>query len=995
MAASTSQKSTSPTQLAPEVHRVEVATRDEFDDARGNSVALDLRGAGLAGIRRVRCIRGYALEIAGGVAAAGRAAREVLADAIVDVATVLGPDDPPAPVKGAGHRVMVVKKPGVMDPAADGVLRALRTAGIAATAVRTYHAFLVEGDVKPAELRAAAARCLGNEAIEAIYVGDEPIVSPALAAHDAPFARVDVELPADDADLLEVSRKGGLSLSLLEMQAIREHYRKAGRKPTDVELETIAQTWSEHCKHKTLAGAVELDGQRFDNLLKDTIFFATRELALPWCISVFVDNAGVIDFDGEHCATFKVETHNHPSAIEPYGGAGTGVGGVLRDTLGTGLGARPIVSTDVFCFGPPGMAQGDVPPGALHPLRTLKGVVAGVRDYGNRMGIPTANGAVVFDPRFTGNPLVFCGSVGLIPRAKVEKEAKPGDAIVVIGGRTGRDGIHGATFSSRELHHESETLDSGAVQIGNAITEKKVMDALIRARDLSLYDCVTDCGAGGLSSAVGEMAAELGAEVELAHVPLKYQGLSYAEIWISEAQERMVLAVPQDKLAALLELMGSEDVEAVAIGTFTDSGRLVLRYQGHDVGDLDLAFLHDGLPRITRKAITVEKGEAEPSFAAPSDLGAELTALLAAPDVASKEWIVRQYDHEVQAGMVMKPFVGAQQRTPSDAAVVRPKLDSNKGLAIGNGIAPRYGDIDPYAMGLLVIDEAIRNVIAAGARPDRIALLDNFCAGNCERPEILGEVARVALACRDAALALGTPFISGKDSLNNEFRTPSGVVAIPTTLLISAIGIIDDVRRCVSSDLKRSGSKLVLIGTTRAELGGSQYYARRSLLGKSVPRVDLDVARRTFERLAAAIGSKLLLACHDLSDGGLGTALAEMTFDRAIGVRVDLAAVPRQATPGVGPPFERDDVLLFSESPTRFLCEVAPDALERLVATLGDVPHAVIGETDGSRRVVIHGVTGKPVVDVAIATLEAAWKNALDFGSPATPATTRRAGGAS
>lgn len=969
-----------------EPFRIELTFPDPARDTRGRQAFLDLKsalGANGSKVKRVASVRGFALLIEGGRPAAEKAAKEALADAVVDRAVVLSDHDGAPKAAGFAHRVLVVKKPGVMDPAADGVRRALHTAGIAVHAVRTYAAYLVDADVSREELRGAAARVLGNEAIESISVDDEKPVAPWVETHEPPFRRVEVELPEDDAKLLAVSKEGGLSLSLLEMKAIRDHYAKAGKKPTDVELETIAQTWSEHCKHKTLAGAVELDGKRFDNLLKETIFFATRELALPWCISVFVDNAGVIAFDDEHHATFKVETHNHPSAIEPYGGAGTGIGGVLRDTLGTGLGAKPIVSTDVFCFGMPSVKESDVPQGALHPKRTLKGVVAGVRDYGNRMGIPTTNGALLFDERFTGNPLVFCGSVGLLPKDKVEKAAKPGDEIVVIGGRTGRDGIHGATFSSRELHHESESLDSGAVQIGNAITEKKVMDALLRARDAGLYDCVTDCGAGGLSSAVGEMAAELGAEVDLEKVPLKYPGLTYAEIWISEAQERMVLSVPPSDVKALLDLMAEEDVEATVIGRFTASGRLVLRWRGTVVGDLDLAFLHDGLPRITRKATTATKTLAEPILAPNEKLGAELRALLSHPDVASKEWVFRQYDHEVQAGSVVKPLVGPGQKTPSDASVTRPKLESFRGLAIGNGVCPRYGDLDPYQMGLNAIDEAIRNVIAVGARFDRIALLDNFCAGNCERPEILAEVAHVATACRDAALALGTPFISGKDSLNNEFRTQDGIVAIPTTLLVSSIGIVDDVRKAVTSDLKKAGAKLLLIGATRNELGGSQYLRSRGHLGAIVPKVDLDRSRRTFDAMSMLTANELLLSCHDLSDGGLGVALAEMAFARSLGVSIDLAKLPLGDADPRGLSLDRDDVRLFSESPTRFLCEIDGAALPRIEKLLAAVPHAVIGEVDDSGRLKVRGARGAMVVDEAVAELHAAWKRPLDFGSPA------------
>lgn len=978
------------------VFRIEVRVRDDLEDARGNAARTELSHAGLDGLLEVRSVRGYSVLLAGGEGAAEcarRAAELVLADPVADRFLVVGPGQRTPRDPRFQHRVEVAKKPGVMDPAADGVMRALCAAGLDARGAHTYSAFLVrlapdgEGGARAAAaLKAAAAKALGNEAIERITVDAAMEVAPCVAAEPAPFERIEVPLPASDAELLEVSATGGLSLSLVEMQAIRAHFAARGRPPTDVELETIAQTWSEHCKHKTLAGAVTLDGRSYDNLLKETIFAATRALDLPWCISVFEDNAGVVAFDDDYHVTFKVETHNHPSAIEPYGGAGTGLGGVLRDTLGTGLGARPIVSTDVFCFGLPDTAPGDLPKGTLHPLRVLKGVVAGVRDYGNRMGIPTANGAIVFDRRFTGNPLVFCGSVGLLPVDKVAKAARPGDRVVVAGGRTGRDGIHGATFSSRELHSESETLDSGAVQIGNAITEKRLQDALLLARDRGLYTCVTDCGAGGLSSAVGETASSTGARIDLEKVPLKYQGLSYAEIWISEAQERMVLAVAEDKVEELLALFSSEDVEATVIGSYTDSGRLELFFAGRQVGDLDLDFLHHGLPRVVRRA-TLPAAPAAPRQdpeLPPRPLGPLLMRLLAHPDVASKEWVVRQYDHEVQAGGVVKPFTGVDQGAPGDAAVVKPRLDSFRGIAVGCSIQPAYGDIDPYQMALLVIDEAVRNVLAVGGRADRVALLDNFCAGNCERPEILGQVARVAEACRDAALALGTPFISGKDSLNNEYRTASGSAAIPTTLLVSALALVDDVRRAVTPDLKRAGSALVLLGTTRAELGGSRYLALHGELGASVPRVDLERSRRLFAAVSAMTSSRLALSCHDLADGGLAVAAAEMAFGSPFGVELDVAAIP-----GAGALAEarrRDDVLLFAESPSRFLFEIDAQGLAQVENVLGGLPYAVVGRTTGAARFTVRGLGGGIVLDEEVAALKAAWRGALDFGSPAQPA---------
>ncbi len=534
----------------------------------------------------------------------------------------------------------------------------------------------------------------------------------------------------DDDALLRTSREGQLSLSLDEMRAVQSHFAGLGRDPTDCELETIAQTWSEHCSHKTLRGVVTFEGETIDNLLKQTIFRATSELNLDWLVSVFEDNAGVVRFDEEHDVCFKVETHNHPSAIDPYGGSNTGLGGVIRDVLGTGRGARPICNTDVFCVAPPDTSPEALPPGVIHPRRVLEGVVAGVRDYGNRMGIPTVNGALVTDPRYLGNPLVFCGTVGVLPRGLARKWVEPGDRIVAIGGRTGRDGIHGATFSSVELTSMSEELSGGAVQIGNAITEKMLLDVLIQARDRDLFHSVTDCGAGGFSSAIGEMGAGLGAEVDLDRAPLKYEGLSYTEIWISEAQERMVLAVPEAKWPEFRDLCAREFVEATDLGRFVDTGRLVLRYEGQEVGNLDMSFLHDGRPRVVRQARFRPTSETplEPP-ATESDYNDDLLAILRDWNVASKEWIIRQYDHEVQARTVLKPLVGTFEDGPGDAAVILPVRGSTRGLVVSCGIAPRYGDLDPYQMAACALDEAVRNCVAVGADPDRIALAGQLLLG--------------------------------------------------------------------------------------------------------------------------------------------------------------------------------------------------------------------------------------------------------------------------
>jgi phosphoribosylformylglycinamidine synthase len=867
--------------------------------------------------------------------------------------------------------ITVLLKPGVMDPAAQSVIETCRDLGLAVQSVRTYRRYFTVEPLDDEDRPVLFRKVLANDAIEQIVEGPLTLdhLSIGTPYH---FRRVVVPLRGLDEDgLVKLSREGQLALNLAEMKSIQAHVRKLDRDPTDVELETFAQTWSEHCSHKTLKGQIDFEGRTIENLLKQTIFGSTQEIrrrlgADDWCVSVFDDNAGVVRFNDEYHVCFKVETHNHPSAIEPYGGASTGLGGVIRDVLGTALGAKPVCNTDVFCFAPPDSSPEQLPPGVLHPRKVMQGVVAGVRDYGNRMGIPTVNGAVCFDERYLANPLVYCGTVGLLPVNRAHKEAQPNDLIVAVGGRTGRDGIHGATFSSLELDATSEKVSGGAVQIGNAITEKKMLDVLLQARDQELFSAITDCGAGGFSSAVGEMGADLGAEVHLERAPLKYDGLSYTEIWISESQERMVLAVPEANWAALQALCAREDVEAVVLGRYVPTGRLKLCYHGEEVADLDMHFLHKGRPAVVRPA-ALPTVEARPRTPTPQGINYTdvLKSLLGSLNVCSKEWIVRQYDHEVQGGTVVKPLVGAVMDGPGDAAVITPVLGSTLGLAIGCGIQPRYGDLDPYAMAAAAIDEAVRNVVAVGADPSRIALLDNFCWGNTDRAEVLGSLVRAAEACRDVALAYMMPFISGKDSLNNEYRSGNTRIAIPPTLLISALGRVPDVRQCVTMDLKQAGNALFLIGTTREELGGSHYHLVTGGRGGMVPAVDLELAPRIFRQLHAAIQAGLVRACHDLSEGGLAVAVAEMAFAGGVGVDVT-------HTGGLV-----DDVFLFSESATRFLVEVTPGDAREFQELMSDLPCMRVGQTTRDPRLRIAGAEGEWVVWAPLDELKEAWQKPL------------------
>ncbi|HVX11708.1 MAG TPA: phosphoribosylformylglycinamidine synthase subunit PurL [Pirellulales bacterium] len=956
-------------------------------DLAGKRIAADAAEMGLSDRLQVRAAHGYLL--AGNLAESDvkRLARELLSDQVVERAVVAPVGDPSLAQSPDGNSqlIHVLPKPGVMDPVALSAQSAIKDFRLAADGVRTFRKYWLTG-LGTDKLTTLCGKLLANDAIEQVIVGPLALEERHLNSGSAyRFKLVTVPLgELDDAGLERLSREGQLYLKLDEMRAIRDHFRQLGRDPTDAELETIAQTWSEHCSHKTLAGRIRYRDERgerhFDNMLKETIFAATgtvrRQLGDDdWCVSVFRDNAGVVKFDDQHHIVFKVETHNHPSALEPYGGANTGIGGVIRDPLGTGLGARPVCNTDVFCFAPPDTPLDQLPPGVLHPKRVMKGVVAGVRDYGNRMGIPTVNGAIYFDPRYLGNPLVYCGTVGILPCDKAEKETRAGDYIVTVGGRTGRDGIHGATFSSAELTSESEKLSGGAVQIGNAITEKMLLDVILAARDRGLYDAITDCGAGGFSSAVGEMGEEIGAEVWLDRVPLKYDGLSYTEIWISEAQERMVLAVPPESWDEFSALCSAEGVEATVIGKFVPTGRLQLKYQDCQVADLAMDFLHHGRPPVVREAVYAPRPDAPRAAEATRDCTPTLLKMLGSLNVASKEWVIRQYDHEVQGGSVIKPLVGVTNDGPSDAAVVRPVLSSRRGVVVACGMNPRYGEFDTYHMAASAIDEAMRNCVAVGADPRRIAVLDNFCWGDTDRPETLGSLVRAALACHDLAVALGVPFISGKDSLNNEFRYTDDAgrrqsIAIPPSLLISAIGQVADVGRCVTMDLKEPGNLLYVVGSTRDELGGSHFHLVESLSGGQVPRVDPERAKRTFFALHSAIDAGLLRSCHDLSEGGLAMAAAEMAFAGGFGARIDLDSVPVEPA-GLGAV-----EVLFSESNTRFLCEVKPQHAGDFESRLSGVPCARVGQVDAGERLEITAA-GTTLVGGQLAALKAAWQAPL------------------
>ena len=715
---------------------------------------------------------------------------------------------------------------------------------------------------------------------------------------------------------------------------------------------------------------------------------ATAELDKPWLRSAFVDNAGIFAFDDRFDLAVKVETHNHPSALEPFGGANTGIGGVVRDVLG--VSARPIACTDVLCFGPADLPDGELPDGVLHPARIRAGVTAGIGDYGNKLGLPTVNGAVLYDRGYIGNPLVFCGAVGLLPSGSHPAAVQPGDRIVVIGGRTGRDGVRGATFSSAGLDAEVAANAGSAVQIGDPITEKGCIEVVERARDAGLYNAITDCGAGGLSSAVGEMGSETGAEVDLAAVPLKYPGLQPWEIWLSEAQERMVMAVPPDRVDDLAALAGTWDVELCDIGSFTDTGRLLVRHSGIPdikVVDLPMALLHKGRPH--RRMTAVHRDPAPVAEPVPdTDPTALLLDLLAHPNVASAEPIVRTYDHEVGGGAVVRPFVGPGADGPSDAAVLKP-LDMwhhDQAVALAVGVNPRVGRLDPRAMALHCIDEAFRNLVAVGADPRRVALLDNFCWGDPTRPDRLGSLVRAVQGCVEGADRYQAPFVSGKDSLNNEFDGR----AVPGTLLISAVGIVPDLHRTVTSDLKEPGNDLWLVGDGSERLGGS---LAAEILGIDDTRVPLGVADPLdrYKRVHQLIAAGRIRAAHDASDGGVGVTLAEMAIGGQLGLSVNIPPVSMSAggSGGAGGEVASDAgaggsgalvAALFNEGPGRLVLEAPASQRSAVAAALGPLGRRIGVVTDSDIIEMSIGGGGLPCVRTTIAEARRAFQKQSETG---------------
>lgn len=990
--------------------RIIVGLKDGIRDARGERVRRELSRHLHIELESVRTIDVYTVDAALSDAEVEAAARGPFSDAVIQEVAVNRPL-----ARDFDILIEVGFRPGVTDNVGRTAREAIQYLTgrkfAEGEGVYTSVQYLLKGRIDKAAAERIAHDFLGNALIQrwTILSRDEfdpqrgvPVTVPRVVSTASPQVR-EIDLKVSDEELLRISKEGMLALNLEEMKAIQAYIadpavvarRKQvglGAQLTDAELEALAQTWSEHCKHKIFAARIDYeDGQggreTIDSLFRNFIAETTRLVRQnlgdrDFCLSVFKDNAGVIRFNEDWSIAFKVETHNSPSALDPYGGALTGIVGVNRDAFGTGMGARLLFNTDVFCFASP-FYDKPLPPRLLHPRRIFEGVVEGVEHGGNKSGIPTVNGSIVFDERFAGKPLVYCGTGSIMPatlngKPCHEKKAQDADRIVMVGGRIGKDGIHGATFSSEELHEGSPAT---AVQIGDPITQRRMFDFLLVARDRGLYNSITDNGAGGLSSSVGEMSEDTGGfELHLDRAPLKYAGLQPWEILISEAQERMTVAVPPHKIDEFLQLAAEMDVEATDLGEFTTSGYFHCLYEGRTVAYLDMAFLHKGVPQLklpARWQTPEERGLAEPRLEPPADFNDLLKQLLGRLNICSKESVVRRYDHEVQAGTVVKPLTGVVNDGPSDAAVVRPLPESFEGIVVAHGICPRYSDIDTYAMMACAIDEALRNYVAVGGDIAHVAGLDNFCW--CDPVESektpdgaykAAQLVRANKALRDYCVAFGVPLISGKDSMKNDYMIGESKISIPPTVLFSVMGRMDDVRRAVTMDVKAPGDLVYVLGVTRDELGGSEYYALRGEVGRNVPTVDAAAALRLFRAINRAQEEGVLASCHDLSDGGLGVALAETAFAGGFGIRADLRRVRTAGEMG-------EAQILFSETPSRFLVSVNPEDRARFESIFADLVLSLIGEVIAEPLLELAGLHGQSLVRSGLDELKAAWQAPL------------------
>ncbi len=985
------------------LNRIEVAIRPDLEDPVGKSLRSQIKEDLSITCESVRVVDVYTILAELSSEELEKVANELFTDSVIQISSINShitfPDD-------YQFVVEVGFRPGVTDNVGKSAKE-----GIQDTLSRTLQPdefvfkstmYWLSGITKE-ECSRIARELLANELIQhwtvlsskELYARKELNILPIPLVTEKTDTIVEIiPLNLTDKELLELSQKRLLALDLNEMKVIKEYYEnpetKKHRKelnlpeyPTDIEMEILAQTWSEHCKHKIFNAEIQYEDEQgnltvIKSLFKTYIKSTTDKLqtAIPWLISVFHDNAGLIEFDDEHLISMKVETHNSPSALDPYGGAITGIVGVNRDILGAGLGCRCILNTDVFCFASP-FYEGKIPERLLHPRRVLRGVHAGVRDGGNQSGIPTVNGAIVFHERFLGKPLVFCGTGGIIPKkinnkSSHEKKANKGDLIVMIGGKIGKDGIHGATFSSEELHEGSPVT---AVQIGDPITQKKLSDFLFEARDRLLYNAITDNGAGGLSSSIGEMArGSGGAKVYLDRAPLKYAGLAPWEIFLSESQERMTVAVPPEHIEEFMSLAKKRDVEATILGEFTDSGYLECYYNNRLIASLSMKFLHDGVPTMKLKAKLNPQPQKKPHIPHKENLLEDLKKVLGSLNVCSKETFVRMYDHEVQAQTVIKPFQGISYDGPGDATVIRPVYDSNRGLAISCGICPKYSDLDCYQMSANAVDEAVRNLVSVGVKLGDIAGLDNFCwpdpVESEKTPDGAHKLAQLVLTCQglhDTCLSYKIPLISGKDSMKNDYKIGNIKISIPPTLLFTAIGFIENIQYTMTMDVKKPGDKVYLIGETVEALGGSEWAEIHKLGGGTVPVVKPEKAKQQYINIHESIKNGWIASCHDCSDGGLGVALAESAFAGGLGMKLYLQSLN----------IDDDIVTLFSETPCRHIVTVPKEFENEFLSQMSEVDIYYLGEVTEEPQFIVYGYKNNVIINTSIYELKEAWQKTL------------------
>ncbi len=985
---------------------VQVGLLPGVPDTRGAALTKTIREYLDVDVQRVEIRQLYTIEADIGIAEAELVAGELLCDPITHRYAIN------RNLEGGSFDISLIVgfRPGVTDnvgrTAAAAMADLLSRKPGSGESVSTSTQYLLTGAGRK-EAQSIARRLLANDLIEvhtiqsrADWQKDGPQVSCSrIETSHRPVVQ-EIDLEVEDERLRQISRERTLALNLEEMKAIRDYYRRPsvrrereavglGAAPTDVELEALAQTWSEHCHHKVFNGIIEYrDGEgnarTIRSLFKSYIKRVTEELGSPWLLSVFGDNAGVIRFNDRLALAYKVETHNSPSALDPYGGAMTGIVGVNRDPFGTGLGSRLIANVWGYCLGDPFMPSEKLPEGLLHPRRIRDGVHRGVIEGGNQSGIPYARGWELFDDRYMGKPLVFCGTLGEMPLSiqgvpSTEKKILPGDAVVMVGGRVGKDGIHGATFSSEELHASSPVQ---AVQIGDPITQKKMTDMLLEARDRLLYRTLTDNGAGGLSSSVGELATlSGGCEIDLARVPLKYQGLDPWEILVSEAQERMTLAVPEKKVAEYLAHSEKRRVESTHLGRFTSSGAFHVRYGKKTVAYLDLDFLHHGDPPYRLEARSTPRRQEEPEVELP-DHGRCLREMLGRLNICSIEEKARQYDHEVQGRSVVKPFAGRFFDVPTDATVLLAEYGGLEGIVLSEGLVPFYSDIDAYWMAASVLDLAVRRIVGAGGDPGFISALDNFCWPNVvkeQMPERAHKLAQLVRACQglyDFCKAYGVPLISGKDSMSNDCTLTDPPISVPPTLLVSALGKLHDLRRAVTPDLKAPGDRVYVLGETHTELGGSEFYRYygeatrgKAYIGNAVPRVNANAATLLYRSLHRAVLEGLVRSCHTPGLGGLGVALARKAFAGELGVKADLRSLPGSAA--------GDWQILYSESNSRFLVSVAPRQAQAFERVMKGCAFARLGTVTAAPRLRLRGSSGAWIVDEPLGDLKKAWKETL------------------